>query len=92
MSRLSIEITGQQHQQIKAMAALKGISIKEYILQASLPNGVDGEPPYTEDEKAALVELTEFLKPRIESALRGEVSYEPIEEIIAEARRKYKAH
>lgn len=36
MGRLSIEITKQQHQQIKAIAALQGMSIKDYILQAVL--------------------------------------------------------
>ncbi|WP_041244582.1 hypothetical protein [Gloeobacter kilaueensis] len=32
MSRLTIEVTEQQHQSIKAMAALQGLSIKEYVL------------------------------------------------------------
>ena len=30
MSRLTIEITEQQHQSIKALAAMQGKSIKEY--------------------------------------------------------------
>jgi uncharacterized protein (DUF1778 family) len=37
MSRLSIEITPEQHQRLKAMAALSGQTIKEYILERTLP-------------------------------------------------------
>ncbi len=36
MSRLTIEVTEQQHQSIKAMAALQGQSIKEYVLERLL--------------------------------------------------------
>ena len=32
MSRLSIEVTPEQHQKIKALAALHGKSIKDFIL------------------------------------------------------------
>ena len=65
MSRLSIEITEQQHQNIKALAAMQGKSIKEYAMQRLLP--------LTADEEKALQELEEFLTPRIEAAERGEV-------------------
>ncbi|OQW66725.1 antitoxin [Methylomonas sp. 11b] len=65
MSRLTIEITDQQHQSIKAMAALQGKSIKEYAMQRLLP--------LTADEEKAMQELEAFLKPRIEAAERGEV-------------------
>jgi hypothetical protein len=37
MSRLTIEVTEQQHQRIKALAALQGQSIKEYALQRLFP-------------------------------------------------------
>ena len=65
MSRLTIEITDQQHQNIKALAAMQGKSIKEYAMQRLLP--------LTADEEKALQELEEFLTPRIEAAERGEV-------------------
>jgi len=65
MSRLTIEITEQQHQSIKAMAAMQGKSIKEYAMQHLLP--------LTADEEKAMQELEAFLKPRIEAAKRGEV-------------------
>ncbi len=37
MSRLSIEIDPEQHRQIKRLATFAGLSIKEYILQKTLP-------------------------------------------------------
>ena len=38
MSRLSIELTPEEHQKIKAIAALKSSSIKEYVLERILPS------------------------------------------------------
>ena len=35
--RLSIEITPEQHKKLKAIAALQGKSIKDYVLEKSLP-------------------------------------------------------
>ena len=43
MSRLSIEISPEQHNRLKAAAALHGQSIKDYILERTLP-------PLPEDE------------------------------------------
>ncbi len=71
MSRLSIELTQEQHQRLKAMAALQGKSIKNYVLDRSLPNLPDREF-MTEEE--ALRQLEQLLKPRIEAAERGERS------------------
>lgn len=77
MSRLTIEITEQQHQSIKALAAIQGKSIKEYAIQRLLP--------LTADEENAMQELEEFLKPRIEAAERGEVNSTSVMEIFKEA-------
>ena len=49
--RLSIEISPEEHQRLKAAAALKGQSIKDYVLERTLPNA---------DEQAALRELESF--------------------------------
>lgn len=76
MSRLTIEITDQQHQSIKAMAALQGKSIKEYAMQRLLP--------LTADEEKAMQELEAFLKPRIEAAERGEVVSTSVHSIFEE--------
>lgn len=63
MSRLTIEITDQQHQSIKALAAMQGKSIKEYAMQRLLP--------LTPDEENAMQELNAFLAPRLEEARQG---------------------
>lgn len=36
MTRLSIEITPEQHKTLKAMAALNGKTIKEYVLEQTI--------------------------------------------------------
>lgn len=83
MPRLSIDITPEEHQKLKAIAALKGQSIKDYVLNRTL-----GEAPalegMTEDE--AFSALTEFLKPRIDQARRGELSDKSMDDIRREAR------
>nr|WP_312609110.1 hypothetical protein [Agrobacterium pusense] len=37
MSRLTIDITDQQHQSLKALAALQGKTIKQYVLERLFP-------------------------------------------------------
>ena len=66
--RLSLEVTPEQHQRLKAVAALRGQSIKDYILNRVLP-----ETP-TEDEDEALRQLEAFLEPRIKAAQAGVVN------------------
>ena len=71
--RLSIDITKEQHKALKATAAMQGKSIKDYVLERTLP-----------DEEAALKELENFLKPRVEAAMRGERSDQTLDEIFDE--------
>lgn len=73
--RLSIEISPAQHQRLKASAALKGQSIKDYVLDKTLPDT---------DEQIALQELESFLKPRIEAARNGEFSSKSVDDIFNE--------
>ncbi len=73
MSRLSIEVTPEQHQRLKAIAALHGQTIREYVLERVLPS--------PEDELEALQELESFLKPRIEAAESGERSRRSVGQI-----------
>lgn len=82
MPRLSIDITPEEHQKLKAIAALKGQSIKDFVLSRTL-----GEAPDVEDmsETQALEALSEFLKPRIEQARQGELSTKSFEDIRKEA-------
>ncbi|MBL4757650.1 MAG: DUF1778 domain-containing protein [Rhizobiales bacterium] len=45
MPRLSIDITTEQHQHLKAMAALSGQSIKEFVLSRAFPDISCVAPP-----------------------------------------------
>lgn len=76
MSRLSIDLTPEQHQKIKAVAALQGKSIKEYVLAQILPT--------SSDEDMALNELEMLLDERIKSARAGKISKKSVEEIFQE--------
>ena len=75
--RLSIEVTPEQHQRLKAVAALRGKSIKDYVLNRVLP---DIPAP---DEDEALRQLETFLEPRIKAA-QGEAVNKSIEQIFEE--------
>ena len=77
MSRLTIEVTEQQHQSIKALAALQGKSIKEYAIQRLFA--------VTADEEKAMQELKALLAPRIAEALAGVVSEQSFDDIVEEA-------
>lgn len=77
MSRLSIDLTAQQHQALKALAALQGKTIKAYAVERLLP--VAGS------EDLALDELKALLRERLDQAQRGELSARSITEIAADA-------
>ena len=62
MPRLSIDISAHEHQQLKAMAALKGQSIKDYVLSRAL---VDMPDPATMTDEKALAALKALLAPRL---------------------------
>jgi hypothetical protein len=83
MSRISIEVSPEQHQRLKAFAALRGETIKDYILGCALPPSASAE---VLTEEQALQELEQLLLPRVEAIKRGEISAKSFEEIIAEAR------
>jgi hypothetical protein len=83
MSRLSIEITPEQHQRLKALAALSGQTITEYILQRTLPSLPEHEAL---SEEEALRQLEVFLKRSLEEAERGERAGTSVEQIFADAR------
>ncbi len=75
--RLSIEVTPEQHQQLKAVAALCGKSIKTYVLERVLPN------MQPEDDSEALRQLESFLKPRL-SATQDIAADKSVEQIFEE--------
>jgi len=76
MSRLSIDLTPEQHQKIKAIAAMQGKSIKEYVLNQILPT--------SSDEEMALHELEALLNERVKSAQAGAINQKSVKEIFQE--------
>lgn len=71
MSRLTIDVTEQQHQALKAMAALEGKTMKQYALERLLPRGAA-------TEEDALAELKQLLGQRLAEADHGHVVDESI--------------
>lgn len=76
MSRLTIDITEQQHQSLKALAALQGKTIKQYALERLFPGDVDGDQAWEE--------LKDLLGTRIREAQAGKVSGKKITDIVNE--------
>ena len=68
MSRISIDVTSEEHQKLKAMAALQGKSIKDYVIERTL-----GAAENT-SEAAALKELEALLDERIRSAEKKNIT------------------
>lgn len=74
MSRLTIDITDQQHQSLKALAALQGKTIKQYALERLFPGDADAD--------LAWQELKKLLGNRINNGLEGKVSTKSIGDIL----------
>lgn len=74
MSRLTIDITDQQHQSLKALAALQGKTIKQYALERLFPGDADAD--------LAWQELKKLLGNRINNGLEGKVSAKSIGDIL----------
>lgn len=76
MSRLTIDVTDQQHQSLKAKAALQGKTIKEYAIERLFPG--------TAPEDAALEELRTLLEQRLAESAQGGVVTQSFTEIADE--------
>ena len=75
---MSIEVTPEQHQRLKACAALAGKTIKEYVIERVL------EPvPNTDSlsEEQALEQLEHFLQQRLVSAQQGQTTNKSVKQI-----------
>ncbi len=77
MSRLTIDVTEQQHQSLKVMAALQGKSIREYALERLFPPA--------SDEEQAFRDLKALLEQRIAESQKGEVMARSLTEIAEDA-------
>ena len=80
MSRISIDVTDEEHKKLKAMAALRGKSIKDYVIERTLKGDQGVEP--------ALRELEKLLDRRIQEAEAGHLSRRTAKEIFAQEGRK----
>ena len=76
MSRLTIDITDQQHQSLKALAALQGKTIKQYALERLFPGDADADQAWHE--------LKTLLGNRINEGLAGNISTRNVSEILDE--------
>lgn len=76
MSRLTIDMTDQQHQTLKAHAALQGKTIKQYTLERLFPDDSGADQAWQE--------LKSLLSGRIKAGLSGKVSTKSIGEILDE--------
>ena len=72
--RLSIEVTPEQHQCLKAAAALEGKTIKAYVLERALAD--------VSDMDQGQRELEALIRARLAAAERGSVSRESVDQII----------
>jgi len=79
MKRITIEVTEQQQHRLKAMAALQGQSIKDFVLASTIGD---------EDEAAALEELEAMLDARMKRARTEGFSTRTVEDIFEAARRE----
>ena len=83
MSRLSIDISPEQHQKIKALAALQGKSLKAYVLNKLFEE-------VTDDEQKAMGELKNMLLSRIKEVKQSALSSKTIQQISEEVIRSSK--
>ena len=76
MSRLTIDITDQQHQGLKALAALQGKTIKQYVVERLFE--------VIPDNNHAWQELRTLIDARIRDGLAGRVSTKSVGDILGE--------
>lgn len=81
MSRISIDVSPEEHRQLKALAALQGVTLREYVLERVLGKA-------TEEGREALADLTNFLDARVRQANQGEPLNQSVEEIFDEVHRE----
>jgi len=87
MPRLSIDISAREHQELKAIAALKGLSIKDYVLSRTLATPADASEL---SDREALQALKALLVRRVAEVENGEVTALSAEDVGREARKRLK--
>ncbi len=76
MSRLTIDMTDQQHQSLKVLAALQGKTIKQYALERLFLGDTDADQAWQQ--------LKALLGDRIKAGLSGKVSDKSVDKILDE--------
>jgi len=79
MIRISIDVTADEHKRLKALAALEGQSIKEFVLSRTLSRSGDN------DQSEAMKELEAMLSARIQRAETEGASTRSVEDIFKSA-------
>ncbi|MGZ4991853.1 MAG: antitoxin, partial [Methylobacter sp.] len=79
--RLSIEVTQEQHQRLKAVSALRGQSIKDNVLERVFQPLSEIN---TSNEEEVLRQLEAFLKPCVDAAEQGPVINKSVQQIFEE--------
>lgn len=85
MSRISIDVSDEEHRKLKAMAALSGQSLKDFLLRRALNEQISA------GEEDALGELVTLLDRRAQKADKEGVSKRTVGGIFRQARREAKA-
>ncbi|CDO38351.1 antitoxin [Novosphingobium sp. KN65.2] len=76
MSRLTIDISEQQHQSLKALAALQGKTIRQYAIERLFPTNAGTDE--------AWLELKALLNERVAQGLAGGISAKSVGTILDE--------
>jgi hypothetical protein len=79
VSRISIDVTDAEHQKLKALAALQGLSIKEFVLSRTIGDEALGP---------VLAELERLLDGRMERARTEGFSTRSVEDVFDAACRE----
>ena len=78
MSRISIDVTNEEHRILKAKAALKGVSMKEFLVGPALA-------PVSDDEESALAALERELDRRLAESAKIGPSRRTVKDIFQQA-------
>ena len=79
MSRISIDVTDAEHRKLKALAALQGQSVKDFVLARTIGD---------QARDADLAELEELLDGRIERAKAKGTGERTVGDIFGQARQE----
>jgi Antitoxin ParD len=83
MSRLTIDLTDEQHRTLKAVAALEGKSIRQYAVERLFSADAREDQDWEE--------LKELLGKRVDAAMASPPSRRSILDIAEEGMRRFKA-